>query len=261
VARPVGVLALVALVLVAGTAAILGVGVTPSPGHQQLPAVASVAPVARDTLKKTPHKLAQDTLKRAAEKLTLRVRNISCQGIATGSGFGIDDHTIITNRHVLAGAAVLELNTWDGTSLDADVDQSTTGRLVDIGVTKVAAALPAVAELGPDPKPGQKVTAVGYPLGGELTLSPGRVIGYLDGRRLPGEIAFDGKVMQVSSRIKHGNSGGPLLDAKGRVVGVIFAGEPGATDQDFMKLAYAIPLSSVRTLLQAGGEDRITPCA
>jgi S1-C subfamily serine protease len=67
--------------------------------------------------------------------------------------------------------------------------------------------------------------------------------------------------MQVSSRIKHGNSGGPLLDSKGRVVGVIFAGEPGATDQDFMKVAYAIPLSSVQTLMQAGGEERIVPCA
>jgi S1-C subfamily serine protease len=259
-ARPLGVLALVALVLVAGAGAALGIGVAPSPGQPQLPAVASVAPVARATLKKAPQKLAQDTLKRAAEELTLRVRNISCQGIATGSGFGIDAHTIISNRHVLAGASVLEINTWDGTTLDADVDESSTGRLVDIGVTKVAAPLPEVATLGPDPKPGQKVTAVGYPLGGELTLSPGRVIGYLDGTKLPGEIAFDGKVMQVSSRIKHGNSGGPLLDSKGRVVGVIFAGEPGATDQDFMKLAYAIPLSSVRSLLQAGGEERVVPC-
>jgi S1-C subfamily serine protease len=260
-ARRLGLLSLVALVLVAAAGAVLGFGVTASPGKVDVPAAATVAPVARGTLKSKPQRLAQDTLRRAAERLTLRVRNISCQGIATGSGFGIDDHTIITNRHVLAGASVLELNTWDGSSLDADVDESSTARLVDIGVTKVAAALPAVADLGGDPKPGQRVTAVGYPLGGELTLSPGRVIGYLDGARLPGEIAFGGKVMQVSSRIKHGNSGGPLLDSKGRVVGVIFAGEPGATDQDFMKVAYAIPLSSVRTLLQAGGEQAIVPCA
>src|SRR3954452_4992529 len=260
-ARPLGLLALVALVLMIGAGAVLGVGVTPSPGAAQLPTVATVAPVARGALKKAPQRLAQDTLKRAAEKLTLRVRNISCQGIATGSGFGIDAHTIITNRHVLAGASVLQLNTWDGTSLDADVDESSTARLVDIGVTKVAATLPAVAELGADPKPGQRVTAVGYPLGGELTLSPGRVIGYLDGGKLPGEIAFPGKVMQVSSRIKHGNSGGPLLDSKGRVVGVIFAGEPGATERDYMKVAYAIPLSSIRTLMQAGGEQAIVPCA
>jgi serine protease Do len=259
-ARRLALFSLVALALVAGAGAVLGLGVAPSPGQARIPAVATVAPVARDTLKGTAQKLAQDSLRRAAEKLTLRVRNISCQGIATGSGFPIDAHTIITNRHVLAGASVLQLNTWDGTSLDADVDESSTARLVDIGVAKVAATLPAVAELGADPKPGQRVTAVGYPLGGELTLSPGRVIGDLDGTKLPGEIAFSGKVMQVSSRIKHGNSGGPLLDSKGRVVGVIFAGEPGATDQDYMKLAYAIPLSSVRTLIAQGGEERIAPC-
>ena len=246
--------------LVLGAGAALGFGVTPQPGAERLPAVATVAPVARGTLARAPQKLAQDTLRRAAERLTLRVRNISCQGIATGSGFPIDEHTIITNRHVLAGAAVLELNTWDGTSLDADVDESSTARLVDIGATKVARVAAGVAELGPDPKPGQKVTAVGYPLGGQLALSPGRVVGYLDGNSLPGEIAFPGQVMQVSSRIKHGNSGGPLLDARGRVVGVIFAGEPGVTDQDYMKVAYAIPLSSVRTLMQAGGRQPVVPC-
>ena len=259
-ARRLALFSLVALVLVALAGAVLGVGIVAQPEAHELPPVTTVAPVARSTLKSTPHKLAQDSLRRAAERLTLRVRNISCQGIATGSGFGIDEHTIITNRHVLAGASVLQLNTWDGTSLDADVDESETARLVDIGATKVAAPLPAVAKLGPDPKPGQHVTAVGYPLGGELTLSPGRVIGYLDGSELPGEIAFGGKVMQVSSRIKHGNSGGPLLDSKGRVVGVIFAGEPGVTAQDYMRMAYAIPLSSVRTLMQAGGRQPVVPC-
>jgi S1-C subfamily serine protease len=260
VARRLGIASLVALVLVLGAGAALGFGVTPNPGAQRLPEVATVAPAARSTLARAPQKLAQDTLRRAAERLTLRVRNISCDGIATGSGFPVDAHTIITNRHVLAGAAVLQINTWDGTSLDADVDESSTARLVDIGATKVAASLPTVAELGPDPKPGQKVTAVGYPLGGPLTLSPGRVVRYLDGNSLPAGIAFAGPVLQVSSRIKHGNSGGPLLDARGRVVGVIFAGEPGATDQDYMKVAYAIPLSSVRTLMKAGGQQAVVPC-
>ena len=108
--------------------------------------------------------------------MTLRVRNISCAGVATGSGFAVDKHTIITNRHVIEGAAALSLNTWDGTSIDADVDEAQTGRLVDIGMTKVATELPQVADLGDDPKAGDKVTAVGYPLGGPLTLSPGRVI-------------------------------------------------------------------------------------
>jgi len=251
-------LAAVAVLAVGVAAAALGAGITPRPGPLTVPAAASVAPGA---VQGVARKLAQDSLTRAAEELTLRVRNISCQGVATGSGFALDPHTIITNRHVLAGAAVLELNTWDGSSLDADVDESATGRLVDIGVTKVSEPLPAVAKLGSDPKPGQRVTAVGYPLGGPLTLSPGRVIAYLDGSTLPGEIAFPGKVMELSTRIKHGNSGGPLLDSAGRVVGVIFAGQPGATEQDYMRVAYAIPLSSVTRLTQLGGEQAVVPCA
>jgi hypothetical protein len=44
------------------------------------------------------------------------------------------------------------------------------------------------------------------------------------------------------------------------VVGVIFAGEPGATDQDYMRVAYAIPLSAVRTLMAAGGQQAVVPC-
>jgi S1-C subfamily serine protease len=259
--RGLGWLAVGAALVVALAAAALGVSVTPRPGEARMPPVATVAPSARSALAGDAKPLAQDTVRRAAERMTLRVRNISCQGIATGSGFAVDPHTIITNRHVLAGASVLQLNTWDGTSLDADVDESSTARLVDIGVTTVGAQLPAVAELGKDPKPGQKVSAVGYPLGGPLAISPGRVMRYLDGNSLPDGVAFDGRVLEVSSRIKHGNSGGPLLDQRGRVVGVVFAGRPGATEEDYMKVAYAIPLSSIRDLTDLGGRQPVVPCS
>jgi hypothetical protein len=45
------------------------------------------------------------------------------------------------------------------------------------------------------------------------------------------------------------------------VVGVIFAGQPGATAEDFMRVAYAIPLSSVRQLTELGGQQAVVPCA
>jgi S1-C subfamily serine protease len=256
-----GVVALVALLLVAGAVAVLGFRVTPQPEASAAPEVRALNADARRTLREEPRELARDSVTRAAEQMTLRVRNISCRGVATGSGFAIDDHTIITNRHVLEGAAVLELNTWDGVSLEADVNEASTGRLVDIGVTRVTADLPAVAELGSDPEVGERVTAVGYPLGGPLTLSSGRVTRYLDGRTLPAEVAFPAQVLELSVRIKHGNSGGPLLDRRGRVVGVIFAGQPGATAEDFMRVAYAIPLSSVRQLTALGGQQAVVPCA
>jgi S1-C subfamily serine protease len=259
--RGLGLFALAVVVLVAAGAAVLGVRVSAAPVESAPPRVASLQADARRTLRATPQKLAQDSVTRAAERMTLRVRNISCAGVATGSGFAVDAHTIITNRHVLEGAAVLELNTWDGTSLDADVNEASTGRLVDIGVTTVASELPQIADLGDDPEPGDRVTAVGYPLGGPLTLSPGRVIRYLDGNTLPGEVAFDAKVLELDTRIKHGNSGGPLLNRKGEVVGVIFAGQPGTTAEDFMEVAYAIPLSSIRKLTDLGGRQPVVPCA
>lgn len=215
---------------------------------------------ARQTLAGKPRTLARDGLRRRAEQLTLRVRNISCAGVATGSGWAIDEHTLITNRHVIAGAAVLQLNAWDGTSIDGDVAQAQVARLVDIGIAAIEQPLPAVAETGPRPKEGDAVTAVGYPLGGTLTLSRGRVLRYLDGSSLPGEIAYPGEVMQLSTQVKHGNSGGPLLDSKGRVVGVIYAGEPGSTYQDVMRVAYAIPLDEARELLRAGGTQAVLPC-
>jgi S1-C subfamily serine protease len=258
--RGLGIFALVALVGVGAAVAVLGFRVSEQPAESAPLRVKGLNTDARKALGAKSQALGRDSVTRAAERMTLRVRNISCAGVATGSGFAIDEHTIITNRHVLEGAAVLELNTWDGATLDADVNEASTGRLVDIGVTRVSATLPAVAELGEDPEVGDRVTAVGYPLGGPLTLSAGRVVRYLDGTTLPDEVAFDAKVLELSTRIKHGNSGGPLLDRRGRVVGVIFAGEPGATAQDFMRVAYAIPLSSVRQLTALGGRQAVVPC-
>jgi S1-C subfamily serine protease len=245
---------------VVGGAAALGAGRSPQPVNTPPPSVTALNPAAQRRLNGKALVLAKDSATRHAETMTLRVRNISCDGVATGSGWAIDAHTLVTNRHVLAGAAVLEVNTWDGTSIDGNIDRSATGRLVDVGLASVPEPLPTVAKTGPPARAGERVTAVGYPLGGQLTLSPGKVIRYLDGRKLTPDIAFDGPVMQVSTKIKHGNSGGPLLDSNGRVVGVIYAGEPGATEEDYMRIAYAIPLSSVRTLLRSGGTQAVLPC-
>jgi S1-C subfamily serine protease len=250
---------LLALV-VAAAALALGFARVAAPAALVPPKAVGLSAAGKRALRVDPVQLASDSLTRTAEKLTLRVRNISCSGVAVGSAWALDPHTLVTNRHVLAGASVLEADTWDGESLELSVGDAKTGRLVDIGIATVPETLPQVAKTGPAAKPGDKVTAVGYPLGGKLTLSPGRVVRYLDGRTLDPSIAFDGQVMQLTTKIKHGNSGGPVLDSKGRVVGVIYAGEPGATEQDYVKTAYAIPLTSARTLLDAGGTQAVTPC-
>ena len=256
----IGVLAALAVAVVTAAAVVEGVGAVPRPPAPDWPPAPAVPAAVRSVLAGEPLRLAADAQTRRVEKLTLRIRNISCGEAAIGSGFALDAHTLITNRHVIAGAAALQADTWDGQTLDLDVSQAATGLLVDIGVIHVAQALPVAATTGPEPAIGAPITAVGYPLGGALTITHGRVVAYLDGNTLPPEIAFDGRVMEVSAPVKHGNSGGPLLDSHGRVVGVVFAAQPGATYAASSGITYVLPLTSVNSLLRQGGGVALAPC-
>jgi S1-C subfamily serine protease len=86
------------------------------------------------------------------------------------------------------------------------------------------------------------------------------VLAYLDGKTLDPTIEFDGQVMEVSAPARHGNSGGPLLDSRGRLVGVVFAAQPGVTHTASSGLTYVLPLSSINALLQQGGGVAVQPC-
>jgi len=255
-----GVLAGAVLAGIAALGAVEGVGAVPAPPAPNWPAAPAVPASVKAALAAEPIKLAADAETRRVEMMTLRIRNISCGTASVGSGFAADAHTLITNRHVLAGAAVLQADTWDGLTTDLDVSQAATGRLVDIGAVTVAQTLPVVATPGPQPAVGAPVTAVGYPLGGALTMTHGRVLAYLNGNTLNPAIAFPGQVMEVSAPVKHGNSGGPLLDSHGRLVGVVFAAVPGPSYTASSGITYVLPLSSVNALVRQGGSEAVKPC-
>jgi S1-C subfamily serine protease len=192
--------------------------------------------------------LAQDSLARGAKELTVRVRNIGCAGIATGSGFALTRRLLITNRHVLAGASGLEVSTWDGRSFT--VTAAEVGRLKDIGVAIVDGQLPIAAQIGRKPRAHDVVTAVGYPGGGPLHLSHGVVVDRVDGQQL----GIAGTVVRITSRIRPGNSGGPLLDDQGRVVGIVYAIEIKTG------LGLAIPVDTIRRLVRIGGFEAVPAC-
>lgn len=156
------------------------------------------------------------------EKAALRVRNIGCGTVSRGSGFAIAEHVFVTNRHVVGGATLLQVSTYDG----RDITVNTIGAVIvaDLALVWTQETLPATLNLATNnPPAGAEVTAVGYPLGGELTTTRGQVLGY--GPDPVKESSL--RMLYNDAPIEHGSSGSPLLDSSGKLVGVVYAKTPG----------------------------------
>ena len=235
----------------AGLLAGCGIQAAAPPAEQptvSAPPLTAVSPDVPQAVRVRVRATATSSFGRRARELTVRVRNVSCEGVAIGSGFAISHDLLVTNRHVVAGAAVLEVSTWDGHSLD--VSGADVGVLGDLGVVVVKGRLPVVGSFGKPPLPGEPVTVAGYPLAGKLTLSQGTVIDRVDGR----PFGIPGQVLRLSARVEHGNSGGPVLDRYGKVVGVVYAIEVATG------FGLAIPVDTLRSLARTGGFEAVPPC-
>lgn len=169
---------------------------------------------------------------------TVRIRATGCEGIGVGSGFLLDAHTIITNRHVVEGADTLAVETYLGEDLTVNV--ASQGILADLAVVKVDKGIGTTARLaGTDPPEGTRIRAFGYPGGGPMTVTSGHVDSYVSDARL-GNI---GRVMRSDVDVRPGNSGGPALDDDGRVVGVVYAIDLRSD------LSLIVPVSTLSDLL------------
>ncbi|WP_278237174.1 serine protease [Isoptericola sp. AK164] len=154
----------------------------------------------------------------AVQRMAVRIRNVGCEGLSTGSGFALDATTLITNRHVVADSESLQVNTYDGR--DIDVSAASTATLADLAVVRTEDELPSSPELAEaDPEPGARVSVVGYPSGGRLTVTAGEVIGTTTDP-LNENL---GEVLVTDAPVEPGSSGSAALDESGRVIGVVYA--------------------------------------
>ncbi len=142
----------------------------------------------------------------------------------TGSGFFVsEDGHVITNFHVIAGAGSLIVWTHDGTRLEAEFIARDIGNdlaLLKVDPTGLGISLPTYAPLD-DVRIGDPVGALGSPFGLANTLTVGIVSGL--GRPRPsGNGTFEPlrNTIQTDAALNPGNSGGILVDAQGRVVGI-----------------------------------------
>ncbi len=231
-----------------GVAGILAAVVTVAAGVAP-PAEPLGAPSAVEVEDRELPEVAADSVERRAQEVTVRVRSLGCDQFGLGSGFVLPGGVVVTNRHVVGQPRKVTLNTWDGRSLSAEVTGVATDSDLALLRLEDAGDMP-VAQLRNDPvRRGETVFAVGYPGGGPARVSPGRVLGMVDGTVL-GEPA---EVIRVEVDIAQGNSGGPLVDHEGRVVGVVFAIEVDAG------IGLAVPVTTLLERLESG--ELVAPAA
>ena len=160
-----------------------------------------------------------------------------------GSGFITrSDGVLLTNAHVVEGAAQVGVTLPDGRSFSGKVLGA--DPLTDVAVVKVVATGLPVAPLGDSSKvrPGEWAIAIGNPLGLDNTVTAGiisaiqRTNAVGEGQRVP--------YLQTDAAVNPGNSGGPLINDRGQVIGINTAirQAPGAG------LSFAIPINTARKI-------------
>jgi serine protease Do len=177
----------------------------------------------------------------------------SAQASGVGSGVIVStDGYILTAQHVVEGATSVKVTTADGKTYDATlVGTSSTD---DVALLKIdATGLRAAQIASGTATAGQVVLAIGDPLGeyaGSVTLGivsgTGRTIQVAD--TTTGQAITRSNLIQTDAALNEGNSGGPLLDTKGQVIGIATA-----TATSAQGLGFATPVSAAASLLAKAG--------
>jgi serine protease Do len=191
----------------------------------------------QDARQQQPLTNDEQTVIRVARQLTPAVVSITVPNYGGGSGAIIRrDGMILTNAHVVGSARTVRVGLADGRSFTGTVLGRDAG--LDVAVVRIPATDIPVAPLGNSDQlqVGQLAIAVGNPLGLERTVTTG-VVSALNrpARGIVGE-----SFIQTDAAISPGNSGGPLIDSRGSVIGINTAELLG---QGVQGLGFAIPIN------------------
>lgn len=202
--------------------------------------------------------IARDRDVRAAAPSVVKVLGVACGLGVEGSGWVAADGLVVTNAHVVAGqrsTQVLAAGQEPGLAATVVAFDSRN----DIAVLRVAGLrappLPTVGRI----RRGTSVAVAGFPRNGPYDVRPGRIGATTTAlsQDAYGHGPVRRRVVGLRATIRPGNSGGPVLDAAGRVVATIFASTTSAP-----RGGYAVPDSVVRRVLgRVGGPVSTGPCA
>ena len=194
--------------------------------------------------------LAKDPDVIRASTSVVRVTGIACGLGVEGSGWVASARLVVTNAHVVAGIRELRVDTPSGRSFSAMVVAFDVAD--DVAVLLVPGLGARALPLAP-PERGTAVALVGYPQNGPLTRTPGRLGGTADvlSRDAYGRGPVTRQITAIRGAVQPGSSGGPGIDAQGRVRTTVFARRPRETG------GYGIPADVVRKALAQAGKHPV----
>jgi S1-C subfamily serine protease len=183
--------------------------------------------------------LANNPVVESTEPSVVKIRAIapSCQKVLEGSGFVLSPDRVMTNAHVVAGANSVTVeasgNPYDATVVSYDPT-------VDIAILSVP-NLPSgpLAFANTPVTSGTQAIVMGYPGGGGFVPTPARIreLIELSGPDIYRSSTVNREVYTVRASVEQGNSGGPLIDLNGEVLGVVFGAAVDDNDTGFVLTA------------------------
>lgn len=212
--------------------------------------VRELEPKLPDTNAKLPDLGSLNAVVTSARPSVVEIEGRSCFGIGVGSGFVADDGIVITNAHVVAGMRHPYVQDANGRhaaeiiGFDADLD-------IAVLRTNSLAGAPLTI-IDNTVANGTQGVVLGYPGGGPFTASPAAVIERFTalGKDIYNEQTGRRDVYALKANVREGNSGGPLLDTNGDVIGVIFA-----RSTSYEQVGYALTTPNVIQTLNAAKQS------
>jgi S1-C subfamily serine protease len=227
-------------------------------GHEGFPLVFSGLPPAIAGFVPLPDNSAVNAAVNAAGPSTVKIEGQACGLTQEGSGFVVAPGLVVTNAHVVAGVARPQVidsrGVHDATAVVYDP-------ALDIAVLRVQALTDPSLHLDPN-MVGRGATGavLGFPGGGPFTFGPAGVMAAFQatGWDIYGNVEATRSIYEIDAVVRPGNSGGPLVESGGLVIGVVFA---RSTANDSVGYALATPvLQKVRTAESSTGSVSTEGC-
>jgi S1-C subfamily serine protease len=154
---------------------------------------------------------------------TVKIVGYGCGQIQEGSGFVVGPGIVVTNAHVVAGIAhpMVQVGTTFLATTVTFFDPS-----YDLSVLRVTGLDEPVLALDPDQSArGVQAAVLGYPGGGPFSVAPAGIMAAFEaeGRDIYGQGLTVRNVYEIQAKVRPGNSGGPLVELDGQVIGVVFS--------------------------------------